>query len=113
MALAKRLSAAVALLLSTTLYSLQANAQDQEGARFVYPDEEGLKFYDDIDVIVRYECPVDVMDLRLWCRRPDDNDWIDEGMTTVAHRFRSSGLFSRDAIRICSFRMLTDNFGTQ
>jgi len=78
MALLKRFTAAVALLLSKTLYSLQANAQEQEGARFIYPDEEGLHFYDGIDVIVRYECPVEVMDLRMWCRRPDDNDWIDE-----------------------------------
>lgn len=77
MILTKRLAATV-FLLSELLQS--AWAQDDK-PKFIYPskDDQPLQFYDNTEVIVAYECPVDKVTLRIFCRDENKEDYIHQG----------------------------------
>lgn len=91
MALAKKFTASAAFLLVLLAAGLQAQpayAEDDMTATFTYPVDKGLSFYDNIDVVVRYECSVDAVDLRIYCNNADTKE-IDEG-TAPYHAFTRS-----------------------
>lgn len=64
----------------------RALAQDNDvEPKFTYPNQDDgrLKFYDNTEVVVGFECPKDTVDLRLFCRNEDDNKKVEEGKSAL------------------------------
>lgn len=69
---------ATALLLLGVLQPAWAQSDDP---KFIYPEKDGgrVKFYDNTQVIVAFECPTDTVVLRLFCKDEDKEDYVHQG----------------------------------
>ena len=77
MATGTRLLATIACFLAFCLLS-RAQDTDQE-PKFTYPAEDDkLEFYDNAQVIVAYECPVETVTLRVYCQ-DESRDYVHQG----------------------------------